>query len=425
MSFVQRAAGKLWDVVVVGAGPAGALTAREAARGGLSTLLIEGKRFPRDKVCGGCLNARGLDVLQRLGLNGVVERAGGVPLRQLRVLADGKCLDLQLPAGVALSRKSLDSQLVDEAIRAGVSFLCETTAVVEPVVEDRGRSLLLTQLAESCRVRARVVVCADGLLRSSLKHFPEFASQVAPQSRLGAGGIFADPSPHFDTGRIIMAVAREGYVGLTRVEDARLNMAAALDPLAVRGAGSIGELVRRVLEEAGCPVPEGIESRAWQGTPVLTSQPGAVSGERIFLVGDSAGYIEPFTGEGMATALESAAAVVPLVAEGVREWNPRLVHEWTRLQRQCFGQRQWICSTLAAVLRSPGWVGTVMDGCQRFPALPRFLISRINRPGPTAGTVNTDSAADTVDTERSAPTANMAGTDSTASTDSTVSGGWS
>ncbi|HSG47467.1 MAG TPA: FAD-dependent monooxygenase, partial [Longimicrobiales bacterium] len=66
-----------WDAVVVGAGPAGALTAALAARRGLATLLVERSAFPRWKVCGACLNPAGVAVLRWAGLDGILEGGFG------------------------------------------------------------------------------------------------------------------------------------------------------------------------------------------------------------------------------------------------------------------------------------------------------------------------------------------------------------
>ena len=82
-------AGTSWDVVVVGAGPAGSMAALEIARRGPSVLLVDKARFPRYKVCGCCLNGRTLSLLGLAGLGGLVEQCGGSPLRSFE-LAVGK-----------------------------------------------------------------------------------------------------------------------------------------------------------------------------------------------------------------------------------------------------------------------------------------------------------------------------------------------
>src|SRR5579875_1062956 len=90
-----------WDAVVIGAGPAGAMAARELAVGGAHVLLVERRDFPREKVCGGCLNGHALAVLRSAGLEGLPGCTEGVPLRSFRLGVRGRSARLDLPAGVA------------------------------------------------------------------------------------------------------------------------------------------------------------------------------------------------------------------------------------------------------------------------------------------------------------------------------------
>ncbi|MCE2790901.1 MAG: FAD-dependent oxidoreductase, partial [Blastopirellula sp.] len=82
---IGEAANRAWDIGIVGAGVAGASLAIRLARRGLSVLLVEAQRFPREKVCGGCLNQRALDLLRELGLLDQCTLAGAVPLQWLRI----------------------------------------------------------------------------------------------------------------------------------------------------------------------------------------------------------------------------------------------------------------------------------------------------------------------------------------------------
>src|SRR5436853_5849002 len=101
--------GRTWDVIVIGAGPAGALSALCAARSGASTLLVERKRFPRAKVCGGCLNASAVGLLDSLGMGNVSSKFG-LPIDHLCLGLRGKRACLSLPGGVAIPRTHLDSE---------------------------------------------------------------------------------------------------------------------------------------------------------------------------------------------------------------------------------------------------------------------------------------------------------------------------
>ncbi len=85
-----------WDAIVIGAGPAGALAARELAGKGVRVLLVEKRRFPRGKVCGGCLNGRALSILDSVGLGSLVAGSGGVPLGGLQLHFRGRLASIRL-----------------------------------------------------------------------------------------------------------------------------------------------------------------------------------------------------------------------------------------------------------------------------------------------------------------------------------------
>jgi flavin-dependent dehydrogenase len=369
-----------WDVVVIGAGPAGALAARQASQSGLAALLIEAKRWPRDKVCGGCLNGRALALLERSGLTKELEGCGGAAVDRLCLVVGSRTTEFALPRGMAVSRALLDRKLVDAAVRAGATFLAETAAVVDAEVADGCRHVALRSGGKHEQVEAGVIIAADGLTRASLKLLPECASRISTDSRVGVGAILEDSGAECLGGRIVMVVSHRGYVGLTRVEGGRLNVAAALDPAVLQRGLPVGEVVAAMLAEAKLPVPENLISATWHGTPPLTNHPNRVAGERLFLVGDAAGYVEPFTGEGIAAALESASAVMPIAARAYHSWEDSLALQWERTHWRMVRERQTTCRRLAWMLRHPAAVSVALAACRAYPSLARRVISKINRP---------------------------------------------
>ena len=308
-----------------------------------------------------------------------MSRAGSLPVHELQLVTRNDHHLLPLPEGATISRSAFDAELVRRAMAAGVCFLPEVTAVVEAVVSGEQRTVSLRSGSSVTQLRGGIVVSAEGVLRSAVKHLPGMSSLVAAGSRLGLGAHVVDGSACYPSGRITMVVGDAGYVGLARFESTSLNIAAAVDSRALQAGRSMAGVMADILARAGQPIPDNLESAQWQGTPLLTSRPGRVAAERLFLVGDSAGYVEPFTGEGMATALESAAEIGPLVTRGVRGWTRGLIGEWTRAHRRIYRSRRWICSSLTWMLRRPWSVAASIQGCRWFPAVPRYLISRINR----------------------------------------------
>lgn len=101
--------GRIWDVIVIGAGPAGAVTARQLALQGLQTLLVERQTWPRNKVCGGCLNGHALSVLRAIGLERTLNDSRAAPLTRLIMHAQKKSAEVNLPGGVAVNRLEFDS----------------------------------------------------------------------------------------------------------------------------------------------------------------------------------------------------------------------------------------------------------------------------------------------------------------------------
>ena len=118
-----------------------------------------------------------------------------------------------------------------------------------------------------------------------------------------------------------MAISRRGYVGIVRLEENKLDIAGAFDSEFVKSSGGLGPATAAILGEAGLPCPGSWISLPWKGTPALTRASARIADERLFLVGDAAGYVEPFTGEGMAWAVMSAAALAPIVARSY-DWKP-------------------------------------------------------------------------------------------------------
>ena len=136
-----------------------------------------------------------------------------------------------------------------------------------------------------------------------------------------------------------MAVGRGGYVGLVRVEDGSLNVAAAFERRFLRAVGGPAPASALLLEESGFPAVPALGEAEWRGTVSLTRETRPIAAERVFLVGDATGYVEPFTGEGMAWAILSAEAVEHLAFRAIEAWNPDLARSWSTFRKMCNSRR--------------------------------------------------------------------------------------
>lgn len=364
-----------WDVIVIGAGPAGSIAARELARRGAAVLLVDKAEFPRPKVCGCCLNLQALATLADVGLGELVDRHGAVPLIDLKLAAAGSHAIISLP-GKTLSRGVFDSALVDAAVEAGARFQPQTQARVSPGIGPT-RSVALRCKGQETIACARVIVGAEGL-GGRLLTGDTGPAIVAEGSRLGAGVIATEASTFYQPGTVYMACGTGGYVGLVRIEDGRLNLAAALDASLVKQARGLGNAAAMVLDEAGFPPIVGLASLPWHGTPLLTRRAPSVAGERMFLIGDAASYVEPFSGEGMAWALASGVAVVPFALRACHAWEPALARRWSAHYRRAILKRQWVCRAAASVLRHPRLMRWTVAALTYAPGLAAPVIRYIN-----------------------------------------------
>ena len=403
-----------WDAVVIGAGPAGAFLSRQLAQAGRAVLLVEAKAFPRDKVCGGCLGQHALSVLSVAGLNSLLAQLPVTPIREYEFRWRGRELHLRRDGGVSISRAALDTALVRAAIEAGAAFLPETIARIVPNPESPSpqpatpahRETRLEQSGSPLgTVRSRVVIAADGLTRKSLRDLDDFPTTIAPDAWIGVQGYLPDLENQVPPGRVIMAAGRDGYAGLVRVEpdelepdahDAesshrtgtlsssrpspRVNLAAALAPHLLGKGGGPGAAIQTILKTAGIDPPAGIESVRWRGTGPLTHRSCTLARDRVVLVGDVAGYVEPFTGEGMGHALASAQALADLLLSHESLWSRDLPAQWASLHRQTVTHRQWVIRGLRRALHDPWLVSVLFEMASRFPALAGFVANRVHQP---------------------------------------------
>ena len=372
-----------WDVIVIGAGVAGGLAAFDCAHRGLRVLLVEKRSFPRWKVCGCCFNANALAALTAAGLPNLFRDQGAVALDQLRLGWSGRTLSLGLPGGWALSRERFDQALVSAAEAAGATLRFETGAVLEEI-STGGRMVRLrpSSGAPVERIKARVVLVAAGLQHQVISSSHAASSKIRKESRLGAGCLINDEDCSYEPGAIHMAIGQRGYVGLVRREDGALNLAAAFDPAVVKSSGGVALAAQVVLTQAGFTLPRTLKSSRWQLTPALTRRAGLFAGDRFLLLGDATGYVEPFTGEGMAWALAAGAAVAPFVEEAQGGWTTDLERRWRKRLVDLTISRQRLCSVLSTLLRQPLATNALFNlGCQ-WPALPQSVISSLNRVSP-------------------------------------------
>lgn len=324
----------------------------------MRTLLVDRNRFPRRKVCGGCLAPAGVRVLERLGIADRVPKLAR-RLASLRVVARGVAHDLPIEPYAAVERAAFDQSLCEAAIASGAEFRDGVAASVMP-----GDVVRLGCGGGEEVLRPGVVVVADGLGGTALAGRVEFAPRVQKQSVVGVGTLLGACPAYADRGAITMVCSRVGYVGTAPSGDGRWSLAAALDPAGVRGCGPI-EALRRVLGDSGLELPE-IERGELRGVGNMTRRRRAACG-RVLAVGDAASYFQPLTGEGMSWAMACAAEIGPYAEATAR--GEDVSEQWRAACARLLRGRRLVCRAACALAAHPRAVRLVLGTGGATPAM--------------------------------------------------------
>ena len=375
-----------WDVVVVGGGPAGSTTALLAAAAGARVALLERATFPRDKVCGEFVSAEGCRVLERLGLLGELTSQGAQRIEGCR-LSDlgGRRVDSRLPlverAGreaLGVSRALLDATLLDRARRRGATVLERHEATGPVSVDGRVvgvRARPVGRPEATTELRAALVVAADGRRSVLGRHLhPTLGDprRSRPRSWFGLKThLRADPREL--AGRVELHLFDGGYAGLGPVEDGRMNLCLVVRVGVLRAAGgSPPRLVReRVLANPALReiVGDAPIGGPWHSVGPLRWGVRRPTAAGVLFVGDAAGTIDPFCGEGIANALRGAEIALPWALRAIE--RGRLTTDLARGYR-----RAWL-RAFGPVTRRVRPIGYVLER----PALARPMFGLLGGLG--------------------------------------------
>ncbi|HYU90357.1 MAG TPA: NAD(P)/FAD-dependent oxidoreductase, partial [Gemmatimonadales bacterium] len=323
-----------WDAVVVGAGPAGATTALLLARAGASVLLLDRARFPRDKACSEYLSPATTEILERLGADvlAAVEGATHAKLYGMKVVAPcgaamcGRFRGGPRPYSFALPRTTFDTILLAAARRAGAEVRQGVT--VENLVLDHGTVAgVVGRSGHRETYRSRVVVGADGLRSVVARRLGLVRS--SPPRRVAFTAHVADVAGIDGVGEL--HVGDRGYVGLGPVGGGITTVALVLPLATVRREGRGGERDFRTRFFAELEQFPGLAGRfdprrlvrdvLATGPFAQWSRTAVAPGGGALLVGDAADFFDPFTGQGIHSALRgaelAAQCLIPALARGV------------------------------------------------------------------------------------------------------------
>ena len=356
----------MFDLIVIGAGPAGSAAAITAAAGGARVLLLEKGRFPRHKVCGEFVSAESLGVLESLlGSHRLLQEAPRIFLTRLFV--GNKEIEAPLdPPGASVTRFDLDWALWRAAEAKGVETRSEST-----VLEIQGVGPFVVR-ADNDQFEARAVINATGRW-SNLSHGSLSSAQ---NGWIGLKAHFAVPEP---SNSVDLYFFDNGYCGV--------------QPVSLNGSSeSVVNVCAMVRAEDATTVDDVFQlhaglkdrSRRWRRcTPIVATAPLIFSDPSpirngIPQIGDAAGFVDPFIGDGISLALRSgvmaANALAAFLQDGksltawCEEYDTHYRRELLPIHRNA--------SRLRWIVNSPAFMRLPLFSLMAYPAVARYVIGK-------------------------------------------------
>ena len=356
-----------YDIAIAGGGPAGAACATFCAQAGLRTLVLEKSAFPRDKVCGDCINPGCWPVLDALGVTAEVLASPHLPVTRVAFVGDHGCrnglhnnrritfpLESGSPGEIAITRRILDDILLRRCTAAGADVLQQ--APIKALSRDADGGWRITA-GERTFTAARLVA-ADGRNSTVARLLG-----AAPPARRDRVGLQAHvPTPAGLTRGIELHLLPLGYCGTAPVDEHRTNFclvasAANLDALKAAVA------TRFQIDPA----------QEWRSIAPLERAPIGPSRDGVVYIGDAARVVEPFTGEGIYYALGSARLAARHILAGSLNLYPAA-------HAALYRKRLWINRLARWAVTHPGAGAALLRIMDAHPASLQYLVRRVTMP---------------------------------------------
>ena len=385
-----------FDVIIAGAGPAGSSAAIHLARRGLRVLLVEQKRFPRPKLCGEFVSPECRQHFEKLGVAAAMSGAGPSMISEtVFYSARGHHLSIPSrwfgePAALGLSRAVMDDVLLRRAKDCGVSVL-EGASISEPLIKDRAVTGVKLKLEGSEHdFRAPVTIDATGRARILTRKL----AQRRTKPKLVAFKV------HLRNTRVAPNACEiyfypGGYGGLSTIEGNVSNLCFITSAEQVKLHHSDPETVMREAvmknERAAYTLKKATPESEWLSASWESfgrQRPSPAKG--LLAIGDSAAFIDPFTGSGMLMAFESGELASDVI---IRHQNnltsDALGHEYIAAYARKFDSRLRICGLLRRAAFKPRLAGLGIALCGASEQL-RSKIVRATRQGSILDGVSTE-----------------------------------
>lgn len=379
-----------YDAIVIGAGPSGSTTAIRLAEAGWSVAIIEKHAFPRRKVCGECIAATNLPLLDALGVGKTFAAVAGPSLHRVALMSGSHTLEADLPArrdlqhrwGRALGRETLDTVLLEKASALGTTVLQPWT--VRSIVPASAQSGCTVRAPDGAVVtlRAPVVIAAHGswdptLMGLAARHPPRLPSDLFAFKANFRGARLAE-------GLLPVLAFAGGYGGMVVGDRGVTTLACCirrdtLSRLRSVAGGSAADAVEAYLKSqcAGVRLALDEARREYSWLSIGPIRPGvriAPTDSGLFAVGNAAGEAHPIIGEGISMAMQSAWLLCDrllgspdvLHRADVRQ---RVGRDYATAWRRAFVPRMRLAAMLAHAAMRPHAAALLLPTLERWPKI--------------------------------------------------------
>jgi geranylgeranyl reductase family protein len=380
---------KTYDAIIVGAGPAGASAALYAAKNGIKTLLVDKEKFPRDKICGDALSGKSVGILKELDLLEKVQQLPGALIRRIVFSSpDNTSFEIDLhesnlkdaPTGFVIRRNIFDNFLIEEVKKTDIHVIENFT--VTDIIKNDGRVTGIVGLDNSgkrCEVAAKIILAADGynsLVSRKLGLYHHDPKHWVIALRCYYRNV-ADLTDQIELHYLDDVIP--GYFWIFPVENGNANV----------GIGMLHHYIKKrninlktiLINTVNHPIfVQRFSASAALEQPVGWNLPVGSKHRRNFgdgfmLLGDAAGLIDPFTGEGMGNAMYSAKFAVETIKKALdlNKYTADILAEYDKNLWDLIGDELRVSSKLQKIGRYRFLLNLVIRKAARHPEISRLI----------------------------------------------------
>jgi geranylgeranyl reductase family protein len=319
---------KIYDVAVVGGGPAGSATAYYTAKAGLKTILFEKQSYPRPKPCGGGLSERSIPLLGKHAVNAI-----NCKIEELRLFAPSyQCFTHESLPGYFVLRETFDHAMIKDAQEAGTTIMdnCRVKAVNQ---HSSGDYEIETQ---DGTITAKYVILATGFPKKALKKSPlpprkfedDYLAMTVMSETPIDNKILEEVNFSNKITAIFFGAVPNGY-GWYFVKEGYVNIGIGATALLLKDGGALNKYHRFVknLKEKGL-LPKDLELAKERAFPLPFKKTAENTVfDNVLLVGDSAGFVSPVTGEGLYYAIKGGQLAAEAIHQNLENGTPLMSYQ--------------------------------------------------------------------------------------------------